>query len=81
MAYIRQIPEGEAEGVLKRVYDAAARRAGAVAGIIRAMSLDGHAAHGSMSFYVSIMKRQNALSAPRREMLATVVSGVNDCYY
>ena len=81
MAHIRQIPESEATGVLKRVYDAALGRAGAVAGIIKVMSLDGHAAQGSMGFYVAIMKRPNALGAPRREMLATVVSCVNDCFY
>jgi len=34
-----------------------------------------------MQFYVSLMKRPNALDAARREMLATVVSNVNDCYY
>lgn len=81
MAFIRQIPDDEAEGVLKRVYTAAIARAGAVAGIIRVMSLDGHAVQGSMGFYISIMKRQSALSPSRREMLATVTSCVNDCYY
>ena len=81
MAHIRQIPESDADGLLKRVYDAAVARAGGVAGIIKVMSLDAHSAHASMAFYVAIMKRPGALSAPRREMLATVVSGVNDCYY
>lgn len=81
MAFLRQVPEGEAQGALKSVYDAALRRAGAVANIIRVMSLDGGAAHASMQFYVALMKSPNALSPSRREMLATVVSNVNNCYY
>lgn len=81
MAHVRQIPEDEAQGPLQRVYAAALTRAGGIANIIRVMSLDGRAAAGSMQFYVSIMKSPNALSPARREMLATVVSNINDCYY
>ena len=35
----------------------------------------------SLRFYIQLMKTPNALSAARREMLATVVSNANDCYY
>ena len=56
-------------------------RAGGIANIIRVMSLDGRSTAGSMQFYVSIMKSPNALSPARREMLAAVVSNINDCYY
>ena len=34
-----------------------------------------------MQFYTSLMKTENALTAAQREMLAAVVSNVNDCYY
>jgi hypothetical protein len=34
-----------------------------------------------MQFYVKLMKSPNALSSQQKEMLATVVSGANDCYY
>jgi hypothetical protein len=34
-----------------------------------------------MQFYVTLMKTPNALGAARREMLAAVVSNVNECYY
>lgn len=81
MAYVRQIGDDEATGALEPVYKAAKGRAGSVANIIRVMSLDGRSAAGSMGFYVSLMKAANGLSAARREMLATVVSNVNDCYY
>lgn len=81
MAFISQVGEADATGVLQRVYAAAQSRAGTVANIIRVMSLDGRSVQGSMQFYVSLMKSPNALDAARREMLATVVSNVNECYY
>ncbi len=81
MAYVPQVGEGNATGVLQRVYAAAQARAGGVANIIRVMSQDGRSVQGSMQFYVSLMKSDNALSAARREMLAAVVSNINECYY
>ena len=81
MAYIRQIQESEATGLLKGVYTAGRARAGEVAKIIQVMGLDPCAAKASMRFYVALMRSANALDASRREMLAAVVSNVNDCYY
>ncbi len=81
MAFIRQVNDNEAEGALGRVYDAARGRAGGVAGIIKVMSLDPHSVQASMQFYMSLMKRPNALPGATREMLAAVVSNINDCYY
>jgi alkylhydroperoxidase family enzyme len=81
MAHIRQVEEDEASGLLERIYEAARGRAGSVANIIKIMSRDPRSTQGSMQFYVSLMKTENALSPARREMLATVVSNVNACYY
>lgn len=81
MAYIDQISEDDAQGDTRRIYDAAIRRAGEIANIIRVMSQDGTIADGSMQFYVALMKSENSLAAHHREMLATVVSNVNDCFY
>lgn len=84
MAYINQISVDVAEGAdeaLKKVYQDSLERAGGVANIIRVMSQHGPTAEASMGFYVAAMKSENALSAARREMLATVVSNANDCFY
>ena len=81
MAYVRQVAEDEATGPLQRIYEAGRERGGTVANIIKVMSLDAPSLQASMGMYVSLMKRSNALSAARREMLAAVVSNVNDCYY
>ncbi|MEO1843712.1 MAG: hypothetical protein ABGZ37_05480 [Akkermansiaceae bacterium] len=81
VAYIEQISEGEARGTLQKVYHGARTRAGGVANIIKLMSRDAPVLRGSMMLYVNLMKSDNALSAARREMLAAVVSNINDCYY
>jgi alkylhydroperoxidase family enzyme len=81
MAYIAQVPEEEAEGPLAGIYGAARTRAGGVAQIIKVMSREPEALEGSMTFYLKLMKSSNGLSAARREMLAAVVSNINDCYY
>ena len=81
MAYIDQVPEEQAEGPLARVYEAARTRAGGVAHIIKVMSRESEALEGSMTFYLKLMKSSNGLSAARRELLAAVVSNLNDCYY
>ena len=81
VAYIRQIPDNEATGPLKRIYDAGSARSGSVANIIKVQSLDARTCQASMGFYMNLMKSDNALSPARREMLASVVSGINGCYY
>ena len=81
MAHIHTIPVNEAEGRLKQIYDAGSSRAGGVAKIIQLMGRDSRSLAASMQFYVSLMKSPNALSPARREMLAAVVSNINDCYY
>jgi hypothetical protein len=81
MAFVKPVSEPEALGALKRVYDAAISRAGYVANIIKVMSRDPPTADASIQFYIRLMKSENSLSKQRKEMLATVVSNINDCYY
>lgn len=81
MAYIEQVAEEQAEGDLARIYETARTRAGGVAHIIKLMSREPEVLEGSMMFYLKLMKAPNGLSAARREMLAAVVSNLNDCYY
>ena len=81
VAYIRKIDAPRATGMLKKVYDDASGRSGHVANIIKVMSLDARSAAKSMQFYVSLMKSENSLPVAEREMLATVVSNANGCYY
>jgi hypothetical protein len=81
MAYVHQVAEGDAHGVVASVYEAARQRAGGIANIIRVMSGDARSLQASIQFYIALMKSPNALTPAQREMLATVVSNANDCYY
>ncbi|MFQ6615160.1 MAG: carboxymuconolactone decarboxylase family protein [Fidelibacterota bacterium] len=81
MAYIRVIsPEG-AEGTVKVEYEKGIRRAGRVSNILKIMSLSPESLKTSMRFYLAVMKGPSALSRAQRELLATVVSHSNDCFY
>ena len=72
----------EAQGLLRRLYEAAARRAGKVYNIIRIQSLRPRALRSSTQLYLEVMhSADNGLSRAQREMIATAVSQVNGCFY
>ena len=81
MPWIRTIPVGEATGRLAKSYRAAIERAGRVFGIVRAQSLAPAVLDASLGLYQRIMYAEEGLSRRQREMLATIVSRVNDCHY
>lgn len=81
MPFIRQIDEDAATGELAKIYDSSLQRAGYIANILRVQSQDPVILRESIRFYIHLMKSPNSLTPARREMLATVVSCANDCYY
>lgn len=81
MSYIRRIPIQEATGLLKTLFDAAIKRAGRVWNITHVMSLNPRVMDASMKFYGAIMFGSSPLSRVQREMLATVTSKANGCFY
>ena len=82
MPWIRTVGVEEATGRLTRIYRAAIERAGRVFGIVRTMSLHPAMLEASMGLYIAVMKSDGGhLSGRQRELLATVVSRVNDCHY
>jgi uncharacterized peroxidase-related enzyme len=81
MAHIRLVADREATGRLRRLFDAAIERAGKVFNIVRTMSPNPPVLEASMGLYEAIMHGPSGLSRKEREMLATVVSRANDCYY
>ena len=81
MAWINVIRDGDAEGQLKREYDAAKKRAGRIYQILQIQSLNPAALRDSMRLYSTIMHGPSALSRAQREMLATVTSRINNCHY
>ena len=81
MPYIRTIPPAEADGLLKREYDKAQRRAGRVYNVLSIQSLNSRVMSASVGLYQALMLAPSALSRELREMLATVVSRELDCFY
>jgi len=79
--YIEQVNESEATGELAKMYESCQQRAGFVANILKVQSQDPAILRESLRFYIRLMKSPNSLHAAQREMLAAVVSNVNDCYY
>ncbi|MHC4972639.1 MAG: carboxymuconolactone decarboxylase family protein [Planctomycetota bacterium] len=81
MAYIDLVPVDQATGTVRRLYDAALQRAGRVFGIVRTMSPNPPVLEASIGMYARLMKGPSGLSRRERELLATVTSRINDCYY
>lgn len=81
MPHLRLIDVEEATGALRAEYDAAVARAGKVFNIVKAMSLRTSVLQSSMALYRTIMFGASGLSRQERELLATVVSRTNECFY
>jgi len=81
MAYIEIVEPADAAGELKNEYDAAIKRAGKVFNILKVQSLNPRSLHASMQLYKAAMHAPSGLSRAEREMMATVVSQTNDCFY
>lgn len=81
MAWIKMVEPGEATGILKQEYDDAVERAGKVFNILKVQSLSPESLRASMQLYRATMHGPSGLSRAEREMLATVVSWANHCFY
>jgi uncharacterized peroxidase-related enzyme len=81
VAWIKVIEPHEAAGELKSEYDQAARRAGKVFNILKVQSLNPSTLQASMAMYLATMYGESGLSRAECEMLATVVSWANNCFY
>ena len=81
MSWIKTIQPGEATGELKTEYEQAIKRAGKVFNILKVQSLSPQTLRASMQLYLATMYGRSGLSRAEREMLATVVSWANHCFY
>jgi len=81
MAWISMIPEDKAEGELKDWYDKLREPWGGVDNILRIHSIKTPTLKGHYELYHSAMKGSRDLTHKQREMIAVVVSSVNQCHY
>jgi uncharacterized peroxidase-related enzyme len=81
MAWIKTIKPEDATGELKSEYDRALARAGKVFNILAVQSLNAPVMRAGIQLYAEIMFGESGLTRAEREMLATVVSWANHCFY
>lgn len=82
MAWIQTVDETEATGIVKEEYDAAITRAGQLYNIVRLFSVRPKSMRAFVELYKAVMHDADCpLTRMQREMIATVVSQVNDCDY
>lgn len=82
MAWINTVDETEATGVVKAEYDAAIARAGQLYNIVKLFSVRPKSMRAFVELYKIVMHDPDCpLSRMQREMIATVVSKVNECHY
>lgn len=82
MAWIETTAPENAQGLLRRLYDTAIKRAGKVFQILRIQSPRPETLRASTQLYLEIMySEKSPLSRAQREMIATVVSRANSCHY
>lgn len=81
MAWIQMISEDEAEGKLKEAYQKLQEPWGGVDNIMKIHSLNLRSLWAHFELYKTVMYGRSGVSRVQREMIAVVVSAVNQCHY
>ncbi len=81
MPWIKQINENDAEGKLKEVYNDLSQNRGKVSNIMKIHSLDPETMQHHLDMYLSIMFNNTSISREEKELIAVVVSALNNCAY
>ena len=81
MPYIKMIDEEKAEGKLNEAYESIVGSGRKMAHILKIQSLNPEVMKAHYEFYRSIIYGKSGLSRAQREMIATVVSAKNGCFY
>lgn len=81
MSWIEMIPEDEAKGVLKDLYEKYREPWGGVDNIIKIHSLNPKSMRTHYNLYAHAMRGKSDLSRVQREMIAVATSSINRCKY
>ena len=81
MSWIEMIPEDEARGVLKQLYEKYREPWGGVDNIIKIHSLNPKSMRTHYDLYAHAMRGKSDLSRIQREMIAVATSSINRCKY
>ncbi len=81
-AWIETVEEADASAKLLELYEKARdRRLDVVDNIMRVHSLRPDSLGDHLALYVTTMRKPSGLSRVEREMIAVVVSSINECHY
>ena len=80
-AWILVIGEEEAQGELERIYHIIKEKRGSLSNVMKAQSLDPESIRLHMDLYLHLMFGKSTLTRLEREMIAVVVSYLNNCGY
>ncbi len=81
MAFIDYIEYDSASEELKKLYKKYGGKERKPANIVRISGQYPPTMEATMTFYRAIMYDKSPLSRAQREMIATVVSAINECHY
>lgn len=81
MAFIKKISPNQAEGLLRRIFQARSKGGSRLWEIVQVQSLNAPVLRDSLRFYASLMYGESKLSRKKREMIAVVTSQINECHY
>ena len=81
MTWIDIIDEENAEGLLKEQYDQLIEPWGGVDNILKIHSLNPESLAAHVQLYKTLMYGKSPLRRTDREMIAVVVSAINQCHY
>ncbi len=81
MAWIRETMPADADEKLAEIYERVAEPDGSVDHILRIHGIHPRCLQEHYDLYITTMKRHSPLSRTHREMIAVVVSALNECHY
>jgi uncharacterized peroxidase-related enzyme len=81
MVWIKGIEEDCATGEIKSLYDEITKKRGKLSNIMKVHSLKPTSMKAHMDLYLSIMFEKSNISRSDRELIAVVVSSLNQCEY
>ena len=81
MAWIDTITELDAKGELKRLYKKVTEPWGGVDNIMKIHSINPASLEAHLTLYKTVMFGKSPIPLVEREMIAVVVSALNNCHY
>ncbi|MBS3778140.1 MAG: peroxidase-related enzyme [Candidatus Thermoplasmatota archaeon] len=81
MVWIKTIDQKEAKGELQKIYEQLVKKRGKVANVLKIQSLLPKTMHDHMQLYTHIMFNKSSIPREDKELIAVVVSKINNCPY